>query len=492
MKTVEFSFDRSSIQNTGHSGLFQIQTLYTKVLEDYFLKIFNKKVTITLEFINISDTSKRSYLTYTDKNNILADFLKYTVNLKVLCKSNEESIFSFYIYDQNNCCGAMSVSDTYINSNYHNHKLAKLIQYLKEDICISQGVSLLTCTDVYWKSYTTDYGEVETLAPYMRNTKVLLATGWKVSKLFLNRGSSNVVGVFTKAIPHITNKVNKITMKITKIQDKLIEVKNVTIGADPELFFKSRETGKFVPSFYVMKGDKHNPVKITEEGHAISCDNVMAEYMIPPSKTAKEFVKHNTLVQEYLNEKIAKPNNLDLVVFPFAEFDENDLTSDKAQAFGCDPDFCVYTEGKPNKVGRPEKLARCAGGHLHMGYDDPNNLTNNYIIRALDLFISVPLVLMEPANRRKEMYGKAGAYRTTSYGVEYRSPSNYVFSSPELMEWAFNQVEKAIKFLNNGGSKYLNEDGGTVRECIDRQNKDYANYLIDRHKINIIKTKIIV
>lgn len=138
-------------------------------------------------------------------------------------------------------------------------------------------------------------------------------------------------------------------------------INNYSIGSDPELFFRSLETGKFVPSFYVMKGDKYAPIPISDKGHMISCDNVMCEYGIPPCTTAEEWVKEHLFVQDYIKRTIAEPNNLELVIFPFAEFDKNDLRSRAAKAFGCDPDFNVYNNNEANKVGKAGLTGRCSG-----------------------------------------------------------------------------------------------------------------------------------
>lgn len=127
-------------------------------------------------------------------------------------------------------------------------------------------------------------------------------------------------------------------------------------------------------------------------------------------------------------------------------------------------------------------------GHIHIGYDRPNNITNNYIVKALDLFISVPLVLMEPTNKRKIMYGTAGSYRTTTYGVEYRSTSNYIFSSPELMEWTFNQIKKAIDFINAGSFSELSYYESTIRECINSNNEKSAKEIINKFRIETLTT----
>ncbi len=80
------------------------------------------------------------------------------------------------------------------------------------------------------------------------------------------------------------------------------------------------------------------------------------------------------------------------------------------------PDFNAWVGGKPNTVGGVKGCGRSAGGHIHIGYDDFNQTTSDFIVKALDLFISVPLVIAEPENKRKEMYGKAGAYRPQPWG----------------------------------------------------------------------------
>lgn len=120
-------------------------------------------------------------------------------------------------------------------------------------------------------------------------------------------------------------------------------------------------------------------------------------------------------------------------------------------------------------------------GHIHVGYPDHNYHTNTVIVKALDLFLSVPLVLMEPDNKRKEMYGKAGAFRHQGHGVEYRVTSNYIYSSEELMKWAFEQTINALKFVNSeDSSKVLMLNCNKIIECINNKDKALAEQLISK------------
>jgi len=133
-------------------------------------------------------------------------------------------------------------------------------------------------------------------------------------------------------------------------------------------------------------------------------------------------------------------------------------------------------------------------GHIHIGYKNHNELTNRYIIKAMDLFVSVPLVLMEPKNERKKMYGKAGAYRNQPWGTEFRGTSNFIFSSPELMKWAFNQTLKAIDFVNSeDGTAMLDSKKVLICEAINTKDKVLAKKLINMFDINCtVEEKVLI
>lgn len=384
-----------------------------------------------------------------EEKSALEEIMPYTTNRIHSIKTQAGStLASFYMYGQNNCCGAMSISATSVVPLYRNKKLGTLLQYYKEAIAAALNITRLYCTEIFYEGVddTIDVSLVNIDTPYTANCKVLRNTNWKVIDLFKNKKSHNVVAMYSKS----TNYESKeIIMNIKKEREAFVKIKNLTIGCDPELFLRDIETQEYVPSYTVITGDKKKPLFISDDGHNIQCDNVMVEYGVPPSRTSEEFVKNNMIVQSYLRDKVAAPAGLELVIFPYVEFSPEKLTDERASVFGCDPDFDVWRGGRPNIVGRPNVRGRSAGGHIHIGYDNHNQITNDAIVKALDAFLSIPLILMEPENKRKEMYGKAGAYRNQPWGVEYRVTSNYIFSSPELMKWAFNQVTEAINYINS-------------------------------------------
>lgn len=451
-----------------------IKKHYEKIFTRYFKKL-NETSDVKVEFEDLVSDETTPY------NN----------RLKIKLYNNKSIIGSFYIYGQNNCCGAMTTSKTDIIHEYQNNKIGTIFQYLKEDIAKMNRVSQLLCTDEYYSNVSKDIN-LNDLKHYHRNTKVLLNTGWEISKLFVNTKSSNVVAIYTKNI-NCDEQVKEVILKININNNNslLDKIEELTVGCDPELFLKSKDSGEFVPSFYVMEGTKQNPTKITKEGHSIQCDNVMVEYGIPPCKTVEEFIEHNLLVQDYIRDKVAEPNNLEVVISPAVRFNEFNLKDEKAQHMGCDPDYNAFEGGKPNPIVRATSNLRTGAGHIHLGYKDFNFCTSRELIKILDLFIGVPLVLMEPENDRKTMYGKAGAFRYQSWGVEYRGPSNYIFSSPELMKWAFEQVQNAINWYNNNSKNLYTLDNYSTMTCINNNDKTLAKSLIKQYELKtLINTKV--
>jgi len=93
----------------------------------------------------------------------------------------------------------------------------------------------------------------------------------------------------------------------------------------------------------------------------------------------------------------------------------------------------------------------------------------------MDLFLGVPSVLIDDGKERKKLYGKAGAYRYKPYGVEYRTLSNFWVFEPGLIDWVWNQTEKALTHVKNGlMDKELSR---LARECINKDDHNLAHYI---------------
>lgn len=268
--------------------------------------------------------------------------------------------------------------------------------------------------------------------------------------------------------------------------------KDLLIGSDPELFLVNNLDQVEPASNYII-GNKEFPEPITDQGHAIQYDNVMVEYNIPPCQTKEDWVREHNFVLNYIKETIADPESLKIVIEASRDITPEVAEHPIAQVFGCDPDFNAWSNDK-NSVSRDYPLLRTCGGHIHLGSKDiVNEEVCKKLIQAMDLYLSIPLVLLEPDSMRKRMYGKAGAYRykqlKNGIGIaEYRSASNFWLSSNEMMEFAFNQAQMAVDFVACGGIITNPDD---IIEAINTNNGELAKEIMEDYNIKITQLQTI-
>lgn len=222
-------------------------------------------------------------------------------------------------------------------------------------------------------------------------------------------------------------------------------IKNVKLGADPELFLS--KNGEIISAEGYIGGSKNAPKIISKKGHAIQEDNVMIEFNIPPCTTQNDFLNEINYVKEYLNQ-LAKVYNCELDFSASAELNSKYLKTAQARQFGCEPDLNVYLK-EVNEPPKSNGNLRSCGGHLHVGYDNPTIETSELIVKAMDVTLGLHSVSLDEDFRRKEMYGKAGCFRFKDYGVEYRTLSNFWIKNDNLIKWAYNGAMKAIELVNS-------------------------------------------
>jgi hypothetical protein len=255
---------------------------------------------------------------------------------------------------------------------------------------------------------------------------------------------------------------------------KKLLLKDVTIGADIEVFLKDISSDEIVSAEGIIKGTKDEPFRFKPENDyfGTSLDNVMAEFCIPPVTTGNDFYRNIQEALSYIKSDI--PKELDIFAFPCANVDEKYLQTENAQLFGCDPDFNAWLFGNLNpKPEATNGTLRSCGGHIHIGYRKPSQDLSMQLVKAMDIFVGLPSVIQEPDNQRKMLYGKAGAFRFKPYGVEYRTVSNYYIASENLTKWAFTNTMEAIKFINDGN--VINEqESDAIRTAINAGDKELA------------------
>ena len=244
------------------------------------------------------------------------------------------------------------------------------------------------------------------------------------------------------------------------------------IGADPELFIRERQYGHYKSAVGLIGGSKWAPKAIDNEGHAILEDNVALEFNIKPADSLDAFRASIHKVLDHF--RLILPD-YDLDTASAVSFPKEELETPQAQEFGCEPDYDAWRKCVNNKPVAEDQNLRSAGGHLHLGHEiakeDPVA-----VIRAMDLFLGVPSIQLDKGTLRRELYGKAGAFRPKPYGCEYRTLSNFWIFSDEYIKWAYEGSQRALEFVASG-SVIKPEHHFPIQRCINTSNMDDLNML---------------
>lgn len=245
-----------------------------------------------------------------------------------------------------------------------------------------------------------------------------------------------------------------------------------TIGCDPELFVIRKHDGKLVSADGLIKGNKKEPFKVNRG--AIQVDGMALEFNTDPVEIQdnaysdgdngfENFNKNVVTVLSQLKDAIGK--NYEFSEDSFVIFDKEYYDNEvppEAKELGCDPDFNAYTGGLENPSPDSTTSLRGAAGHIHIGWgenipqDHPDHVEIcNELVKCFDATVGLLMVLYEPDDdRRKEAYGKAGAHRRKSYGVEYRVPSNQWIFSRNRRFRVFQFVRFAILEMKRGHTAF--------------------------------------
>lgn len=228
----------------------------------------------------------------------------------------------------------------------------------------------------------------------------------------------------------------------------------MTLGTDPEFTF--RKNGNIFSSPNVIKFSKAKPYKSNVA--EIFSDNANVELNVPPASTKAEFIAN---IRQGLAEikKVAK--DFEIVALPSLEYPMDQMKHRICRVFGCEPDFNAWTieENVIDTLSAKKSTFRSGGGHIHYGTPEESNFLKTFegkiqFIKCLDATLGVPSMLVErnstSAKLRRNLYGKAGAHRPKSYGVEYRSLSNWWLRDPEYASfiWDMSHVAKTMMVEN--------------------------------------------
>ncbi len=253
---------------------------------------------------------------------------------------------------------------------------------------------------------------------------------------------------------------------------------NVLVGADPELFLKNPNSGLFVSGHGMIKGTKERPHKV--ERGAVQVDGTALEFNIDPAATEDQFVDSIRVVRGALSSMVT---GYSLVAEPVADYSPEYFSSIpiSAKILGCEPDYNAWELG-PNPKPEGDRPFRTGAGHIHIGWcTNADPWTSEHyelcaeVSRQLDYYLGINSLLWDSDCRRRDLYGKAGAFRPKPYGVEYRTLSNRWLASELLTRWVYVATRKAMDDLAVGVRQ---EDyyGPLARSIIDENQLDWPTW----------------
>ncbi len=261
----------------------------------------------------------------------------------------------------------------------------------------------------------------------------------------------------------------------------------VQLGSDPELWVV--EDGKVICADGIIKGTKAKPHPV--DMGAIQVDGFAVEYNTDPASTLVQWEYNHRTVQQALLASIGENRVLGYAATAFFDEEAFNEAPDEAKILGCEPDYNAWT-GRTNDTPDNTNMFRTAGGHIHIQFTKdadincPHHLLDCYaLVKALDLWLGIPSVLMDGDIDRRKMYGGAGAFRPKSYGLEYRTLSNFWTKTPQLRAWAFNNTLSSINWIiKKENFKYL---GSGIERVIATDNRKDARDYVGHYNIPVLE-----
>lgn len=255
-----------------------------------------------------------------------------------------------------------------------------------------------------------------------------------------------------------------------------------TCGADPEIFVATEDGPKSVIG--KVGGTKEQPLPLPiGNGFAVQEDNVAMEFCIPPATSKAEFLQYIKQATGYLEEHVCFPYNWSFDKRSAISFPEQELNDPRAFVFGCEPDFNAWTGGINPRPRASDKYLRSAGGHVHVGCSHLG-VQPAAVVKALDLFLGVPSILMDQGKLRRKLYGKAGAHRIKPYGVEYRTLSNFWIFEEKYTNWVYDGVERALEAVLIGMDVDCEAD--SILSAINKNNVKAAEMLVAKYNLDVV------
>lgn len=254
----------------------------------------------------------------------------------------------------------------------------------------------------------------------------------------------------------------------------------ILIGCDPELFLRNPNSGTYFSAHDMIPGTKEEPHKVPNG--MVQVDGTALEFGIDPAATEDEFVNRINSVKGTLREMVDP--GYEIVAHPVATFEPAYFKQlpPWAVELGCTPDYNAWT-GDVNPQPNQRSTFRTGSGHIHIGWTDKADLYDQdhieqcrAVARQMDYYLGIYSVLWDNDTKRRELYGKAGAYRIKPYGVEYRTLSNRWTDSEILMRWVYRAALKGTTDLLFNGKDATNDYGNVAVDIINHSDETWQKW----------------
>lgn len=259
-------------------------------------------------------------------------------------------------------------------------------------------------------------------------------------------------------------------------------IKNVKIGSDWELFVYNKEKQEIVNAKPFVKGTKEKPFNFDKSNPfwSTSLDNISYEGNIPPCTTKEDFSNSIQRVINYMNSRL--PQGYTTVHDAACYVNPQYLRTKEARVLGCESSLNCYTLlENPRPNGQTSNLRTCCT-HIHISYDNMSIFTSAELIKAMDLYLGIPSLVIEPLNDRRLQYGKSGEFRFSNKTTEYRVLSSYFSQNDNLRKWCFENTMNSINFINEG-HRVSDDLALEIQSSINTNNTELANKIIQTYNI---------
>lgn len=261
-----------------------------------------------------------------------------------------------------------------------------------------------------------------------------------------------------------------------------------TLGADPEIFVTHND-GQLLPAFEFLPdhvtaltvpltsgpygSDRGGGYQPFWDGYQAEF-NVRADYCIAYLVDSIRMGLKKTLADARAKDPTAQLSLKTTMDIPPERLATDDT---KYVQFGCTPSLNVYPDESFPEVDSATIPFRSAGGHIHFTHTGDIKEAVKGLDRVLGV-ICVSLFQKYDDPRRRILYGRAGEYRKTSYGMEYRVLSNAWLCNPIVTNLIY-ELARRVALLGDWTSWQASEK--EVRDCINNCDAEAAHRILKRN-----------